>query len=213
MAAFKKALEINGNDQGALNGLTQLKQLVRLMRQNEDGQADPNSVAYVDMDTFRGMISGQIDSLAEEPDQLVALADQLMRDGMILDVVISALEKSLEARPNHERTIMMLASAFRAADRHPEALALVQRFTELLPDEPAGFMHLAQAYNTLGEHEKEHAALGRVLDLVIDAGACAAASTTVVDLAVEPAVIVRLGAGDPGPGRRPCRLDRRRRRF
>ena len=165
VAAFKKALEINGNDQGALNGLTQLKQLVRLMRQSEDGQADPNSVAYVDMDTFRGMISGQIDSLAEEPDQLVALADQLMRDGMILDVVISALEKSLEVRPDHERTIMMLASAFRAADHHPEALALVQRFTELLPDEPAGFMHLAQAYNTLGEHEKERTALGRVLEL------------------------------------------------
>jgi tRNA threonylcarbamoyl adenosine modification protein (Sua5/YciO/YrdC/YwlC family) len=40
-------------------------------------------------------------------------------------------------------------------------------------------------------------ALGRVLDLIIDAGACAAAPTTVVDLAVDPAVIVRLGAGDP----------------
>ena len=40
-------------------------------------------------------------------------------------------------------------------------------------------------------------ALGGVLDLVIDAGACPAAATTVVDLAVDPAVIVRLGAGEP----------------
>lgn len=40
-------------------------------------------------------------------------------------------------------------------------------------------------------------ALGRALDLVIDAGPCAAAPTTVVDLAVEPPEIVRLGAGDP----------------
>jgi tRNA threonylcarbamoyl adenosine modification protein (Sua5/YciO/YrdC/YwlC family) len=39
--------------------------------------------------------------------------------------------------------------------------------------------------------------LGSVLDLVIDAGACPAAPTTVVDLAVEPPSIVRLGAGDP----------------
>jgi tetratricopeptide (TPR) repeat protein len=60
---------------------------------------------------------------------------------------------------------MMLASAYRAAERHPEALALVQRFTELLPEEPAGFMHLAQAFNTLGEAEKERTALGRVLEL------------------------------------------------
>lgn len=38
---------------------------------------------------------------------------------------------------------------------------------------------------------------GSVLDLVIDAGACPAALTTVVDLAVQPPLIVRLGAGDP----------------
>jgi tetratricopeptide (TPR) repeat protein len=165
VSAFKKALESNGNDQGALSGLTQLRQLVRLMRQTEDGQADPNAVAYVEMETFRGMISGQIESMAEDPDQLVALADQLMRDGLLLDVVISALEKSLEARPNHERTIMLLASACRAAERHADALALVQRFTELVPNESTGFMHLAQAFNTLGQHDKERDALGRVLEL------------------------------------------------
>ena len=39
--------------------------------------------------------------------------------------------------------------------------------------------------------------MGARLDLVIDAGACTAEPTTVVDLAVEPPVIVRLGAGDP----------------
>jgi tRNA threonylcarbamoyl adenosine modification protein (Sua5/YciO/YrdC/YwlC family) len=35
------------------------------------------------------------------------------------------------------------------------------------------------------------------VDLVIDAGPCSAVPTTVVDLATEPAVIVRLGSGDP----------------
>jgi tRNA threonylcarbamoyl adenosine modification protein (Sua5/YciO/YrdC/YwlC family) len=40
-------------------------------------------------------------------------------------------------------------------------------------------------------------AIGSQLDLVIDAGACAAEPTTVVDLAAVPAVIVRRGGGDP----------------
>lgn len=39
--------------------------------------------------------------------------------------------------------------------------------------------------------------LEKLLDLVIDAGSCPAAPTTVIDLAVEPPAIVRLGAGDP----------------
>jgi tetratricopeptide (TPR) repeat protein len=60
---------------------------------------------------------------------------------------------------------MLLASAYRAAERHADALGLVQRFTELLPEEPTGFMHLAQAFNTLGESEKEGKALARVLEL------------------------------------------------
>jgi tRNA threonylcarbamoyl adenosine modification protein (Sua5/YciO/YrdC/YwlC family) len=40
-------------------------------------------------------------------------------------------------------------------------------------------------------------ALGAVLDLIIDAGPCAATPTTVVDLASDPPVIVRRGSGDP----------------
>jgi tRNA threonylcarbamoyl adenosine modification protein (Sua5/YciO/YrdC/YwlC family) len=57
---------------------------------------------------------------------------------------------------------------------------------------------LPGAVEPLNDAEAIRDALGRVLDLIIDAGACAAAPTTVVDLAVDPAVIVRLGAGEPG---------------
>ena len=39
--------------------------------------------------------------------------------------------------------------------------------------------------------------LEKLVEGVIDAGACPAAPTTVVDLAVEPPVITRLGAGAP----------------
>jgi len=40
-------------------------------------------------------------------------------------------------------------------------------------------------------------AIGDRLDLVIDAGACPAEPTTVIDLSSPPAVIVRRGGGDP----------------
>lgn len=49
----------------------------------------------------------------------------------------------------------------------------------------------------LNDAETIRHALGSVVDLVIDAGACPAAPTTVVDLSVEPPAIVRLGAGSP----------------
>jgi tRNA A37 threonylcarbamoyladenosine synthetase subunit TsaC/SUA5/YrdC len=39
--------------------------------------------------------------------------------------------------------------------------------------------------------------IGNLIDLVIDAGACAAEPTTVVDLSALPGVIVRQGGGDP----------------
>ena len=42
-----------------------------------------------------------------------------------------------------------------------------------------------------------HEALASAIELVIDAGPCAATPTTVVDLAQTPPVIVRLGLGDP----------------
>ena len=55
---------------------------------------------------------------------------------------------------------------------------------------------LPGAREPLNDAETIRDALGPVLDLVIDAGACPAAPTTVVDLAMEPPVIVRLGAGE-----------------
>ena len=163
VAAFRKALEINGNDQAALEGMTRLRELVRLMRQDAEGKPDAKSVGYVDIETFRQMVSGQLEDLAAEPDQLVALADQLMRDGLLLDVIIAALEKAAEVRPDHPQTILMLGSAYRAAQRHEDALKAVRRFTELEPGEATGFMHLAQASNAVGDHEGERVALGEAL--------------------------------------------------
>ncbi len=162
--AFRKALEINEKDQAALDGLTRLKALVRLMRQTPEGQPDPQSVGYVDLDTFSQMIIGQIDSIANEPEQLLALADQLMRDGLVLDVALLALEKAREVQPENARAQLMLATAYRASGKHEEALAAVLKFTQLEPTEATGFMHLAQAYNTVGDAVQEKAALQKVLE-------------------------------------------------
>ena len=49
----------------------------------------------------------------------------------------------------------------------------------------------------LNDPEQIRVRLEHSVDLVIDAGPCAAVPTTVVDLAVEPPVIIRHGAGDP----------------
>ncbi len=162
--AFRKALDINENDQNALESLTRLKVLVRLMRQTEDGKPDPQSVGYVDMDTFRKMILDQVESITDAPEQLLALADQLMRDGLVLDVVLQTLEKARGLQPENARAQLMLATAYRASNRHDDALAAVLKFTELEPTEATGFMHLAQAYNTVGDAVSEKAALEKVLE-------------------------------------------------
>jgi len=53
------------------------------------------------------------------------------------------------------------------------------------------------ATEPLHDAESIREAIERDVDLIIDAGACPAQPTTVVDLASEPGRVVRLGAGDP----------------
>ena len=77
---------------------------------------------------------------------------------------------------------------------HPIVQALLAELGEPIL---SSTLILPGAVEPLNDAEAIQEALGRVLDLVIDAGPCPAAPTTVVDLAQEPAVIVRLGAGDP----------------
>ena len=54
---------------------------------------------------------------------------------------------------------------------------------------------LPAASEPLNDAESIRDAVGESVELIIDAGACPAALTTVIDLAVDPPVIVRLGAG------------------
>jgi len=77
---------------------------------------------------------------------------------------------------------------------HPVVQALLAELGEpilsstlILPDGSA----------PLNDAEAIRQALERQIDLIIDAGPCGTQPTTVVDLATDPAVIVRLGGGDP----------------
>jgi tRNA threonylcarbamoyl adenosine modification protein (Sua5/YciO/YrdC/YwlC family) len=49
----------------------------------------------------------------------------------------------------------------------------------------------------LNEAEEIRSRLASRVDIILDAGACPNEPTTVVDLAVDPPVVVRLGRGDP----------------
>jgi tRNA threonylcarbamoyl adenosine modification protein (Sua5/YciO/YrdC/YwlC family) len=77
---------------------------------------------------------------------------------------------------------------------HPVVQALLAELREPIL---SSTLILPGAAEPLNDAEAIRATLGRGLDLVIDSGACPAAPTTVVDLAVAPPVVTRLGAGDP----------------
>jgi tRNA threonylcarbamoyl adenosine modification protein (Sua5/YciO/YrdC/YwlC family) len=77
---------------------------------------------------------------------------------------------------------------------HPVVQALLDELAEPLL---SSTLILPGATEPLNDAHEIHDTLGRVLELVIDAGPCPAEPTTVVDLAVAPPVIVRRGAGDP----------------
>jgi tRNA threonylcarbamoyl adenosine modification protein (Sua5/YciO/YrdC/YwlC family) len=77
---------------------------------------------------------------------------------------------------------------------HPVAQALLQELGEPIL---SSTLVLPGGGEALNDPEMIRESVGRTLDLVIDAGACPAEPTTVVDLAVVPPVILRLGGGDP----------------
>jgi tRNA threonylcarbamoyl adenosine modification protein (Sua5/YciO/YrdC/YwlC family) len=76
---------------------------------------------------------------------------------------------------------------------HPVVQALLVELGEPIL---SSTLILPGAIDPLNDAEAIRRTLGHVLDLVIDAGPCAAEPTTVVDLAVAPPAIVRQGAGD-----------------
>ena len=77
---------------------------------------------------------------------------------------------------------------------HAVAQALLQELSEPILSSTLILPGSSEPLNDAGTINEQ---VGTKVDLIISAGACTAEPTTIVDLAVEPPVIVRLGAGDP----------------
>jgi tRNA threonylcarbamoyl adenosine modification protein (Sua5/YciO/YrdC/YwlC family) len=77
---------------------------------------------------------------------------------------------------------------------HPVVKALLDELGEPIL---SSTLLLPGATAPLNDAEEIRAALGKRLDAILDAGACPAQPTTVVDLAVDPPQVTRRGRGDP----------------
>jgi len=77
---------------------------------------------------------------------------------------------------------------------HPVVTALLEALREPIL---SSTLMLAGETVPLNDPEAIRHRLEHAVDLVVDAGPCSAEFTTVVDLAVDPPVIVRQGVGDP----------------
>ncbi len=159
--AFKNAVNINQSDAVALESLVQLKAAVKLLRD----QKDPNSAVYVPVEQFREMAAGQIDQLAANPDQLVAFGEQMLRDGVIPDVGVKALEKADSVKPNDPRILAALGAGYRLTGAFDKSKAAFEKFTAARPDDAWGFFNIAQTCNASGDKAGERAALEKTLEL------------------------------------------------
>ncbi|MEQ1851903.1 MAG: tetratricopeptide repeat protein [Chthoniobacteraceae bacterium] len=157
--AFMNAVRINPNDRVALESLAQLKAVVKMLRD----QNDPNSVVFVPVDQFRQMAGAQIEALSKNPDQLMQFGEAMIRDGIVPDIGVKALEKADEVRPNHPRTIIALGAGYRVTGEFDKARQVLARFNELQPNDPWGFFNLAQTCNAAKDAEGEKAAIEKTL--------------------------------------------------
>jgi predicted Zn-dependent protease len=178
--AFIRAVQANPQDQVALESLVQLKAAVKLMKDPKD----PKSTVIVPIDQFKEMAAGQIEPLTQNPTQLVQFAEQLLRDNLIPDVGVQALEKARELLPEDARVHIALGAGYRMQGKLAESKEAIVRYTELQPQDPWGYFNLAQTLNGLGEVEAERAALEQTL---------------AVDPNIQPALGIYFGLKDQQP--------------
>ncbi|MGB8166356.1 MAG: tetratricopeptide repeat protein [Chthoniobacteraceae bacterium] len=164
IAAFKRVLEINPRDATALEGLAQLRAIVKVVRDAKD----PASVSYIDIPTYGKHMVQQLNALGNKPEELLQIGGQLLNDGLIPDLGVQAIERAAELQPNDQRALMALASACNVGGKKEKARETLVRYTELFPEDPRGFFGLAQSYAEEGAEENEPAelaALEKVLEL------------------------------------------------
>jgi len=161
VAAFRQALKVSPNDPVALEGLASLRDVVKLKANDPQ---NPNAVAYIDIPTFKGMAAQQLQRMVD-PEQLQGYAEQLLRDGLVPDVAVQALERANDLRPGNPRTMFVLSGAYHGAGEPQKARELMSRYTQVYQQDPQGFFRLAQTCRALEDAEGERSALDRVLEI------------------------------------------------
>ena len=161
IAAFKKALAVSPQDSTALDGLVQMRELVKLLRNAKD----PNSAFYMDLPTFNQMAMRQVQQLINDPEQLLNYGEQLIREGFAPEAGLAALQRAHALKPEDPRTVIALTMTYRAKEKLDEARATITPYTEQHPEDPRGFFFLAQVCNAQGDSAGETQALDRVLEI------------------------------------------------
>jgi tetratricopeptide (TPR) repeat protein len=159
VAAFRKTIETQPHDRTALEGLAQLRELVKLLRNPKD----QNSATYVELPQFEKIAAEQLQRLGNDPDQLLNYGEQLLRDGLAPEQGFQALEKAHALRPDHRRTVFAVTAAYRLREQNDQALAAISAYTKAHPDDAEGFFHLAQVCSAKGDSAGEIKALDCLL--------------------------------------------------
>jgi tetratricopeptide (TPR) repeat protein len=161
IAAFHQALKASPNDPVALEGLASLRAVVKLKANDPQ---NPNAVAYVDVATFHNMAGQQLQRMVD-PEQLQNYGEQLLRDGLVPDVAVQALERANELQPGNPRTMFMLSGAYHNIGQVEKSRDLMGRFTLAFPQDPQGHFRYAQTCRAMNDLDAERTALDRVLEL------------------------------------------------
>ncbi len=159
--AFINALQTNPQDQVALESLVQLKAAVKMLRDPKD----PKSAVVVPMEQFKQMAEQQLAQIEQHPEQLIAFGEQLLRDGLVPEVGIAALEKASAVQPDQPRVLVALGAGYRMAGKFEESKAAFTRYSELQPQDPWGYFNLAQTLNAAGDEAGEKVALAKTLEV------------------------------------------------
>lgn len=161
LAAFKKALEISPNDRTALEGLAQLRAVIKLLRDPND----PATAAFVDPQTFAKMVAQQLQQVSNDADQLLQQGEHLLQQGFVPELGLQALQRAHALRPTERRGVFALTAAYRMAGQLDQARRTITPYTEQVPGDPEGFFHLAQICNATGDTAAESQALDTLLTL------------------------------------------------